>query len=64
LSNWTKYDYLCINCSTLLEITTTHQDIEDPICVCAEPDITRVNKEDVTKLTDAHLDFVFPLDYN
>jgi hypothetical protein len=62
---WTKFDYLCTNCDTLIEITTLHTDIEDPQCVCDEPVIvTRINKQDVTKLTDDHLEFVFPLDYN
>ena len=61
---WIKYDYLCTNCDTLLEITTLHQDIEDPYCVCAESSVTRINKFDVTELTDEHLEFVLPLDYN
>jgi hypothetical protein len=61
---WTKYDYLCTNCDSLIEITTLHTDIEDPQCVCAESAITRINKHDVTILTDEHLEFVFPLDYN
>ena len=50
---WTKYDYVCTNCDTLIEITTLHgagqcechgEDIEDPSCVCGRSAIVRVNK--------------------
>jgi hypothetical protein len=33
---WTKYDYLCTNCDTLIEITTLYKNPEDPYCVCSE----------------------------
>jgi len=39
---WTKYDYLCTNCDTLIQITTTHTDLETPDCVCAEPEVISI----------------------
>ena len=45
---WTKYDYVCTNCDTLIEITTLHEEVEDPYCVCAESAIVRINKMDAT----------------
>ena len=45
---WTRYDYLCTNCDTLIEITTLHEVIEDPYCVCAESAIILINKQDAT----------------
>lgn len=45
---WTKYDYLCTNCDTLIEITTQHQSAKDPYCVCAESAVIRINKHNVT----------------
>ena len=42
---WTKYEYVCTSCDTLIEITTLHEEnVEDPSCVCAESAIVRVNK--------------------
>ena len=51
---WTKYEYVCTNCDTLIEITTLHgganqcecheENIGDPSCVCAESAMLRVNK--------------------
>lgn len=37
---WTRHDYVCANCDTLIEITTQHKEVEAPYCVCAESDIT------------------------
>ena len=45
---WTKYDYVCTNCDTLIEITTLHEEVEDPYCVCAKSAIVRINKVDAT----------------
>jgi hypothetical protein len=39
---WTRYEYVCVNCDTLIEITTLHKELEDPYCVCAESNIFRV----------------------
>ena len=44
--SWIKYNYLCTNCDTLIEITTLHRDIETPDCVCAEPEIISIGQED------------------
>lgn len=44
---WLKYDYVCGNCDSLIEITTTHQDLET-YCICAESDLTLMSVVDVT----------------
>ena len=41
---WNRYEYVCVNCDTLIEITTLHQEVEDPYCVCAESNIFRVGQ--------------------
>lgn len=62
---WTKYEYLCTDCDTLIEITTARNfDLWRPWCGCGSANIIRINKFDVTKVTDSHLDAVFPLSYN
>jgi hypothetical protein len=56
---WTRYDYLCTNCDTLIEITTLYNDPEDPYCVCSESAIIGIGKSpantpiitDVSKVT-------------
>ena len=62
---WTKYDYLCTDCDALIEVTTLKNlDEYRSWCPCGSANVTRINKMDVTQLTDNHLEFVFPLDYN
>ena len=31
---WTKYDYLCIDCDALIEITACADLVRDPSCIC------------------------------
>lgn len=44
---WNKYSYVCSNCDTLIEYTTTHQDLET-YCVCAESDLHLLSVVDAT----------------
>ena len=44
---WNKYTYVCGNCDSLIEITTTHKDLET-WCVCAESQLTLLSVEDAT----------------
>ena len=32
--NWTKYDYLCIDCDALIEITACADLVREPSCIC------------------------------
>ena len=31
---WTKYDYLCVDCDALIEITACADLIREPSCIC------------------------------
>jgi len=31
---WTKYDYLCTNCDSLIEVTAEVLHVLDPDCIC------------------------------
>jgi hypothetical protein len=31
---WTKYSYVCTDCDSLIEVTTTTAPVLDPGCVC------------------------------
>ena len=31
---WTKYDYLCIDCDALIEITACADLVREPSCIC------------------------------
>jgi hypothetical protein len=31
---WTKYDYLCIDCDALIEITACADLVKEPSCIC------------------------------
>lgn len=44
---WNKHTYICSNCDSLLEITTTHQDLET-YCICAESDLHLLSVVDAT----------------
>lgn len=33
---WTKYDYLCTHCYTLIEVTSLEIPRMDPDCICGE----------------------------
>jgi len=58
MTNWTKYDYLCTDCDALIEITTmddlTHY---RGWCSCGSPNLTEIGHQDVTILTQRHLDW-------
>lgn len=34
MANWTKYDYLCIDCDALIEITACADLVREPSCIC------------------------------
>ena len=61
---WTKHEYLCTNCDTLFEITTTNSLVIQPNCICDQPHIIRINRYDVTQLTEPHLDSISEAHYN
>ena len=44
---WTKYEYICTECDSLMEITTYWQNIAEPKCPCPHQAIVRVNKFDL-----------------
>lgn len=46
-TKWDKYTYVCGNCDSLIEITTTHKDLET-WCVCAESQLTLLSVDDAT----------------
>jgi hypothetical protein len=57
---WTKYDYLCIDCDALIEITACAEKVLDPACICdgegivillSESDGNAPLLETVTKVT-------------
>jgi hypothetical protein len=57
---WTKYDYLCIDCDALIEITACAEKVLDPACICdgegivillSESDGNAPLLEPVTKVT-------------
>ena len=61
---WTKYDYLCTDCDTLFEITTQNELIYEPKCFCDNPHVIRINRYDVSQITDPHLDSIGQAHYN
>ena len=41
---WTKYEYLCLNCDALIEVSTKVTPILTPDCVCGHlSDILQIN---------------------
>lgn len=34
---FTKYNYLCTNCDTLIEVTTAIKEMQTPSCFCSSP---------------------------
>ena len=56
---WFKYDYLCTDCDALTEVTTL-KNLDDyrGWCSCGSPNITQINKKNVTQLTHAQVDIV------
>ena len=44
---WTKYEYICTECDSLMEITTYWQNVAEPKCPCPHQAIVRVNKFDL-----------------
>ena len=61
---WTKYDYMCSHCDSLLEFTTQLDLIMEPDCSCENPQMIRINRVNVTELTEAHLDYFHDIHYN
>jgi hypothetical protein len=61
---WTKHEYICTNCDTLFEITTTNDLVIQPNCICDQPNIIRINRYDVTEVTEHHLDSIGKVHYN
>jgi hypothetical protein len=58
MSLWVKYEYICTNCDTLYEITSMNPLVSQPACTCSIPHIIRINRYDVTEVTDHHLDII------
>jgi hypothetical protein len=44
---WTKYEFICTECDTLMEITTYLKSVDEPRCPCPHQAIVRVNKFDL-----------------
>ena len=61
---WIKADFLCTSCDTLFEITSQNALIFEPACTCDNPQTIRINRVDVTELTEHHLDFIGQAHYN
>ena len=55
---WTKHEYICTNCDTLFEITTSNDLVNEPSCLCSQPKTIKINRYDVTEVTDHHLDII------
>jgi hypothetical protein len=60
MANWTKYDYLCVDCDALIEITACVDRFTEPSCICdgegivillSESDGNAPLMEPVTKVT-------------
>ena len=49
MDQWYKFTYVCGSCDSLLEITTTHSNLET-YCVCAESDLCLLSVVDATIL--------------
>lgn len=47
MEKWNKYEYVCASCDSLIEITTTYQDLET-YCICAESDLCLLSVVDAT----------------
>lgn len=43
--NWIRYEYLCTNCDTLIEITTHIEESASPTCPCPESQIILIGKK-------------------
>ena len=63
-SLWVKYESICTNCDTLFEITSQNALIFEPNCSCSKPHIIRINRYDVTEVTEHHLDSIGKVHYN
>lgn len=61
---WIKYDYLCTHCDALLELTTKLDLIMEPDCSCENPQMIRINRHDVTQITENHIDTIGQAHYN
>ena len=53
---WTKYDYLCTDCDTLIEITTQQEHFFEPECPCnrdrSESKVIKINRQDIDQSID------------
>jgi hypothetical protein len=63
-SLWVKYESICTNCDSLFEITSMNPLVFEPACSCSDPHVIRINRYDVTELTEPHLDNVGTAHYN
>jgi DNA-directed RNA polymerase subunit RPC12/RpoP len=61
---WIKYEYLCTNCDSLFELTTQNPLVFEPVCSCDSQHIIRINRYNVTELTEPHLDIIGEAHYN
>ena len=57
-SLWVKYESLCTNCDSLFEVTSMNPLVNEPQCTCDKPHVIRINRYDVTEVTDFHLDII------
>ena len=53
---WTKHEYVCINCDSLIEITSQSPENVYPDCLCGRGNLIKVNaypgdKPSVSKVT-------------
>jgi len=63
-SLWVKYESLCTNCDTLFEITSMNPLVNEPVCICSDPHVIRINRYEVTEVTEPHLDIIASAHYN
>jgi hypothetical protein len=63
-SLWVKYESICTNCDSLFEITSMNPLVAEPQCLCGNPHVIRINRYDVTELTEPHLDTIGEAHYN
>jgi hypothetical protein len=63
-SLWVKYESICTNCDSLFEITSMNPLINEPQCTCSNPHIIRINRYDVTDITEPEVDIVSTCPYN
>jgi hypothetical protein len=49
MANWTKYNYLCIDCDALIEVTSQFEPFTEPSCICdGEGIVLMLGQEDAT----------------